>query len=251
MRLNIIGPGVVGTATGEGFRRFGHEIVYSDKGEGVDAGADLHIVCTPEGSVPDVLEAIYDVADLATVVVRSSTPPGTLSKISKEHQVNIWHNPEFLRERNAQEDFLSAQYAIVGHAGAYEGSDGMEACFLLDGLYAQMNIPVAYCSSTDSEMVKLVTNSHLATLVSFWNEVGAICSAAGLNSHAVARLVMMDPRVSPYGAIMHGAPYGGSCLPKDLTQLVDVAASLDVAPTLLRAVKLVNFSMARSKEDES
>ena len=81
MLIQIIGPGIVGKATGEGFKRYGHRVEYVDKGEEVDY-ADIHFICTPETEVEDAVGRIrnskwFDGEE--TIVVRSSTKHGTIN----------------------------------------------------------------------------------------------------------------------------------------------------------------------------
>jgi UDP-glucose 6-dehydrogenase len=50
----------------------------------------------------------------------------------------------------------------------------------------------------------------------------------------------MDPRISNYGAVMHGKPFGGFCLPKDLNALISTAELACHHPLVLEAVWKVN-----------
>jgi UDP-glucose 6-dehydrogenase len=92
-------------------------------------------------------------------------------------------------------------------------------------------------------MVKLVSNAHLSTLISFWNEVHQICERFQINSTVLGRAVSMDNRISPYGAVMHGKPFGGFCLPKDLNALINAAELVSCQPVLLESVRQVNRNL--------
>jgi len=245
MTLHIIGAGVVGKATGEGFRRFGCKVVYTDKGEDhASVEASLHFICTPEGAVPDIVAEFADKRRAAhlkhRVVIRSSVPPGTTQDLQEScvsSGVMLCHNPEFLREAVAESEFLHADRALIGVTYS-------EAEFaMLANLYRSMQIPVIFCASQVSETVKLLTNAYLATQISWWNEMKGICDGLELNSHQVARLVAMDSRVSKYGAYQHGKPYGGACLPKDVDQVLELQKLDQLATTILEAVKNINIRM--------
>ena len=249
MRLHIVGPGVVGLSTGRGFARFGHSVVYSDKGDNHAIEADLHLVCVPEDAVPEVVQQLAQPRpqfhEYNRVVIRSSVPPGTTLALARKYpHLKLWHNPEFLREAVAESDFLHTERAIIGWA-----SPAGQGC-LLEDLYRDMLVPVYHCSSTASEMVKLVTNSYLATQLGFWQEVKRLCEAQALNSHRVGALVALDPRVSSYGPRMHGTSYGHTkCLPKDLAQLTDLGNRLGVDTLLLQAVRMTDLmTVAREKQ---
>jgi UDPglucose 6-dehydrogenase len=97
-----------------------------------------------------------------------------------------------------------------------------------------------------AEMVKISLNAYLHTLISFWNEIYLICEQIGVPSHLVGKLCSQDPRVNAYGAVMHGQPAGGRCLPKDLAQLIEFAGQLDYSPDLLREVQRLNQKVEAS-----
>ncbi|KKL12485.1 hypothetical protein LCGC14_2535310, partial [marine sediment metagenome] len=157
----------------------------------------------------------------------------------------LWHNPEFLREAVAEHDFLNSAYTLVGYAGPGDEDDFLQNCDALDALYGTMNVHPLYCAATESELAKLATNAYLATQISFWNQMQWLAEELGVNSHQVARLVALDSRVSPYGAFMHGKPYSGPCLPKDVAQLLALSLSdPEPVPTpLLEAVQRINLMM--------
>lgn len=248
MRLHIIGKGAVGTATGEGFRRFGNEITYTDKGDDHNAvEADIHFVCVPEHVVPEVVRGLvrpipWTRETMGLIVVRSTVPPGTCAALADELRRPILHNPEWLRESTAHQDFLNTDRVLLGwNFEEYKAST--DPLLTLEELYEPFGAPIFRAFSTVTEMVKLLTNNHLAMLISFWNEAKTLCDAARINSHAVARLVALDKRVSLYGAVQHGAPYGGKCLPKDSSQLRTWAAEHAIPIPLLYAVHEINVSL--------
>lgn len=248
MRVHIVGPGVVGKATGAMCARFDHEVVYTDKGDDHKAvQADVHFVCTPEEAAEEVVRDLaspFAAQPRGNIVIRSSTPPGTTHRLAIAVGKDLIHNPEFLREATAEDDMLYATRVVLGTtAPAVLGREDPPGARVAD-LYHTMGMEVLWLTSEASEMVKLVTNAHLAMLISFWNEISGLCALAGVNSHAIAKVVAFDPRISQYGAYKHGAPYGGACLPKDVEQLIKFAQwgpppSVSVTH-LLSAVKLVN-----------
>ena len=112
MRIHVIGPGVVGMATGRGCERFGHQVVYSDKGHDHQAvQADLTLICTPEAVVPKVVRELG--GGKGPVVIRSSVPPGTTAQLESETHLGLCHNPEFLREATAEADFLARRQRVL------------------------------------------------------------------------------------------------------------------------------------------
>ena len=255
MNIRIVGPGVVGRATGEFFRRYGHEVDYSDEGENpYQETGDIYFICTPEEAVPEVVaELIPQLKNnsgiWASVVVRSTTPPGTIKALADSYTYEIIHNPEFLREASAEQDVATDGHAILGIPNDHTAGESFTT---VSDLYESTGLQVVTVSSTASELLKLITNSYLATIISFWNEVSQICDGLEINSHLVGRLATLDPRITPYGALMHGSAYGGNCLPKDLEQLTQFARTAGHPTTLLEAVELVNilFTAKATQFDE-
>ena len=254
MRIAVIGAGVVGTATGLGMARFGHQVTFGDTsarslekvaegghsiwlfGQEPPPQADIYLVCTPEEAVPEVVKGLA--LAQGDLVIRSSTLPGTTEVLAGLLNRPVFHNPEFLRAAVALDDFLNARFAIIGRGGNIMGPCRMEA------LYRQMGMRIVWTSATMSELVKLSVNCYLSTLISYWNEVHLLCEKLGINSHYLARLAAQDSRVADYGAYKHGEPFGGACLPKDLHRMIHFSREKGLEPSLLEAVEAVNLAMA-------
>jgi UDPglucose 6-dehydrogenase len=241
MLLHIIGSGIVGSATGDAFQRFNHDIIYSDiEITAPDIGkADFHFVCVPETAVEEVIGSprfseMHD--NNAPILIRSTVPPTTTQELATKYRKPFWHNPEFLREVTAEDDILHSTYTVIGSAQP----DKTKPPVLFEGyeqLYGALQIEPILCSATESELVKLITNAYLSTQIGFWNEIKRITDIFGINSHSVARTVARDTRISKYGAYRHGEAFGGKCLPKDLEQLINVSPITD---GILNTVQMYN-----------
>lgn len=243
-RVGVIGYGVVGKATAEVLRRLGHEVAIWDadcerlaqgREEGYsflcwDPSPDILFLCVPEN---DLRSALETAPDCAIVVIRSTVPPGTTDRLSKEFARPLAFIPETLREASALWDALSPAFILIG-------SHSDEQARALAELFAPLLAPITIVPPCTAEMVKLSLNAYLHTQVSFWNEVHGICAQVGIPSHVVGKLCSQDPRVSAYGAVMHGRAVGGRCLPKDLAQFVAFARELKYEPELLATVQRQN-----------
>lgn len=244
VNTGVIGYGPVGKGTAEIMRRLGHEVAVSDNKPGrleeaysqgyhyleKDSEVDILFICVQETKV---LDTLLSVPHGAITVIRSTVPPGTTDKLSERFGHPLVHMPEFLREATALWDVLNPQFILFG-------SHNKEDSQYLAQVFAPMLVPIIMVSPSISEMVKLVFNAYFHTLVSFWNEVHLISNLAGLNSHVIGKICAQDPRVSRYGATVHGQPVGGRCLPKDLVQLIAFAESEGYVPELLEAVQKMN-----------
>ena len=250
MKIQIIGAGTVGRATGEGFSRFGYHVVFVDidqkklarlRREGFEISekptlADLHFICTPENVVEKAVEQLREIQGL--IVIRSTVLPGTTVRLIKIYERHISHNPEFLRAATKYWDFLNPYRVVIGECCNPHGN-------LLEQLYKSFRVPIVRVDPTTSEMIKLASNASLSCYISFWNEIYNICERIGVNSHVVGKVSSMDKRISEYGASMHGRAFGGDCLPKDLEHLIDLSKKVGYTPELLKAIKKINIKMKR------
>ena len=147
-------------------------------------------------------------------------------------------NPEFLREGSAVTDFMRPDRIVVGRLDARSGD-------VLAELYAAFDCPKLFTTLRNAEMIKYTSNALLATLVSFSNEVAAVCEALpGLDEATVMEGVHLDRRLAPAPGLCSylraGIGFGGSCLPKDVDALRALAAAHAVPTSLLDAVVAVN-----------
>ena len=88
-------------------------------------------------------------------------------------------------------------------------------------------------------MIKYASNAFLATKISFINEIAQLCDRLGATIDDVTRGVALDPRIGP-SFLRAGVGYGGSCFPKDVRALDQLALSNDHNFELLRSVITVN-----------
>jgi UDPglucose 6-dehydrogenase len=174
------------------------------------------------------------------VVSKSTVPVETgemISSIIREHAkvahpVSVVSNPEFLREGSAIADFLKPDRVVIG-------ADDPDTERVMRDLYAPLNAPIVVTDVRTSEMIKYTANAFLATKISFINEIANICELLDVDVRAVALGIGYDQRIGTK-FLNPGIGYGGSCFPKDVRALEQVAVEHDYAAPLLHAVELVN-----------
>lgn len=174
------------------------------------------------------------------VVSKSTVPVETgelISSIIREHSdekhtVMVVSNPEFLREGSAVADFMNPDRIVIGTGDA-------EAERVMRDLYASLDAPVVVTDVRTSEMIKYAANAFLATKISFINEIANICELVGVDVKAVGRGIGFDHRIGTQ-FLNPGIGYGGSCFPKDVRALEQIAAERSYDAALLRAVETVN-----------
>jgi len=109
----------------------------------------------------------------------------------------------------------------------------------VEALYAPLDAPVVRTDVKSAEMVKLASNAFLATKISFINEIANVCEETGADVVEVARGMGLDDRIGPK-FLQAGIGYGGSCFPKDVAALKQLAGNSGYHFQLLNAVIEVN-----------
>jgi UDPglucose 6-dehydrogenase len=143
-------------------------------------------------------------------------------------------NPEFLKEGSAVEDFLHPDRVVVG-----AGEESQQFADRVETLYEPLDAPVIRTDVASSEMIKLASNAFLATKISFINEIANVSEEVGADVSEVARGMGLDDRIGPK-FLRPGVGYGGSCFPKDVQALKQLAGNTGYAFQLLTAVIEVN-----------
>jgi len=171
------------------------------------------------------------------VVIKSTVPVGTgqrMSELMEEltaHPFAVVSNPEFLKEGSALEDFLRPDRIIIG-------CDNPDAADMLQELYAPFALQfhaIQVMSREAAEMVKYASNAYLASRISFINEVAEICAHTNVDINQVRAGMGADRRIGA-DFLSPGAGYGGSCFPKDVQALIQVAINADCRAEILQSV---------------
>ncbi len=216
--------------------------------EDVFRDARIAIVCvdTPPTAAGDadlsrveaVIEALPASAGAAILVMKSTVPVGTGRRMRAEldargrEDVGYVSNPEFLREGSAVADFREPDRVVVG-------GDRSEDVARVARLYEDLQVPILTTDVASAEMIKLASNAFLATKISFVNEIANVCERVGADVEEVARGMGMDTRIGP-SFLRPGIGYGGSCFPKDVTALKQMAGNTGYSFQLLASVIEVN-----------
>ncbi|MEA2317114.1 MAG: UDPglucose 6-dehydrogenase [Solirubrobacteraceae bacterium] len=190
------------------------------------------------------LSAVHAVVDSMpasnghAIVMKSTVPVGTGRSIKRifgergKEGFRYVSCPEFLKEGSAVPDFLEPDRVVVGDDGDWAGDAVVD-------LYAPLEAPLVRTDIESAEMIKLAANAFLATKISFINEIANVCEVTGANVTEVARGIGLDDRI---GAkfLQAGVGFGGSCFPKDVSALKQLAGNSGYHFQLLNAVIEVN-----------
>ena len=186
---------------------------------GKDGSADLKYLFS---ALDMTFDAIND-ENFRVLTIKSTIPPSTTSekiipylndKLSEKLRKNyaIANNPEFLREGHCWEDFINADRIVIG-------CDDYRAREKLIKLYAPLNVPIKCVTPSTGEFIKYLSNTLLATLISYSNEMAQAADIIGNIDVAEAfKIIHMDKRWNGCNMTTYlypGCGYGGYCLPKD------------------------------------
>jgi UDPglucose 6-dehydrogenase len=278
--IGVIGVGWVGLVTAACFAELGHEVwardIVAEKVESLARGevpihepglselvtrnaerlhfttdmpevlehAQLLFVCvdTPPtysgdadlSRVEAVLGELGDSSEHA-LVMKSTVPVGTGRSIQRRRlRTGYVSNPEFLQEGSAVQDFMNPDRVVIG---ADEGSARFAE--RVAELYAPLGARIVETDLASAEMIKLASNAFLATKISFINEIANVSEELGADVSEVARGMGLDERIGPK-FLKAGVGFGGSCFPKDVQALKQLAGNTGYHFQLLTAVVEVN-----------
>jgi UDPglucose 6-dehydrogenase len=214
----------------------------------VFSAARIAFVCVPTpptysgeadlSAVWSVLDELPEPSERAILVMKSTVPVGTGEKVRAQldarglAHVGYVSNPEFFAEGTAVRDFTQPDRIVIG---AFDEADGDA----VEAVYAPLEAPVVRADVASAEMVKLASNAFLATKISFINEIANVCEETGADVSVVAEGMGLDQRIGRL-FLRPGIGYSGSCLPKDVAALKQLAGNSGYHFQLLTAVIEVN-----------
>ena len=200
----------------------------------VDGEADLKYVRASATTIAELMDHPLIIINKSTVPVGTGDWVADIVSRSQPEAIDfaVVSCPEFLREGSAIPDFMNPDRNVFG-------STNREAAEQVADLYSPLNAPTVITDIRTSEMIKYASNAFLATRISFINEISIICERLGADVMEVARGMGLDKRIGPH-FLNAGVGYGGSCFPKDVKALANMALTHGTHPQLLSAVMDIN-----------
>lgn len=213
-----------------------------------DGSADLGYILDATRSITTYIKK----PNFKVLVLKSTIPPSTTSESIKPYienlgfkvgvDIGLTNNPEFLREGYAWEDFMNPDRIVIGQEEDKSGK-------IVESIYQSFNAPIYRVSLNSAEFIKYLSNSLLATLISFANEQSLIAKFIGdIDIKKSFQVLHLDKRW--FGApakmtsyVYPGCGFGGYCLPKDTMALVNQALKHSYSPELLKGTLKVNETM--------
>lgn len=208
-------------------------------------------VGTPDGGDgrPDLRGVLKVAEDLGRhmngykiIVNKSTVPVGTADRVkaavakSAAHEFDVVSNPEFLREGRAIDDFMNPERVVIG----VSSERAAQAMHELYGAFVkETDNPVLTMNIRSAELAKYACNAFLAMKISFANEIANLCDVLGANYEDVRHGLGTDSRIGRK-FLYAGIGYGGSCFPKDVRALTQIAADAGYEAPLLNEIERTN-----------
>ena len=266
MKVGIVGCGFVGKALSNGLKNSVFKLEIDPKlntstKDLVNFNPDIIFICLPtplkenlslDSSIVDkVIDELIDLQINSLIVLKSTILPSNLEKISKRVKRFIY-NPEFLREKHANEDFINSELIVFGGSSvdieiAKEFYVNHTKCKCND--FVQTDLVTA-------SLIKYTINTFLATKVSFFNEINKVFIKSGAHdswSNFISYL-QKDIRMGNSHMSVPGHDgkegFGGACLPKDSFALLKYFKESNLDFKVLKSVLEVNNNIRGKYNDD-
>lgn len=280
--IGIVGQGFVGNAIKEGFKN-NFEVLTYDKYVDSKSNCTLEEMvekcsiifsCVPtpmdmstgEASIDIVKEVVGDINEISkklktkpTVIIKSTIPVGVTQYLDDiiGTNIDVMFSPEFLTEANAVEDFKNQNRIVLGiNRNSYD----KELPQYVNNVKTMFNeifmgrAEIVVTGAPIAEMVKYVTNTFLATKVSYANEIYQLAEVNGIEYDEVIKIATLDKRLGDSHWMVPGPDgdfgFGGHCFPKDLQALRYMAKQSDVETHVLDSVLHKNDSVRSDRDWE-
>ncbi|SHS25556.1 UDP-glucose 6-dehydrogenase [Mycobacteroides abscessus subsp. abscessus] len=210
-----------------------------------DGSADLSYIFDAIKSITDQVSQ----PNFKVLVIKSTIPPSSTSESIKPFieklgikvglDVGLANNPEFLREGSAWDDFMNPDRIVIG-------LEDVKSEKVLKKIYAPFHAPIYLVSLNTAEFIKYLSNTLLATLISFSNEQSLIAKSIGdIDIKKAFQILHRDKRwygepANMTSYVFPGCGFGGYCLPKDTRALVSQSLQNSYSPELLMGTLKVN-----------
>ena len=200
-----------------------------------DGSADLKYVYEVARQIAHAMNGYKVIVDKSTVPVGTAQ---NVTKIIKEittYEFDVVSNPEFLKQGNAVDDFLSPDRVIIG-------SNSERATRIMQEIYSpflRTANRIILMDVKSAEMTKYAANSFLATKISFMNEIANMCEAVGADAEMGRVGISTDQRIGNK-FLFPGLGYGGSCFPKDVKAIIKTGQEFGLNMSIVKAVDETN-----------
>ena len=266
MKISIIGFGFVGKAIANALKGTFElqkidPILNTTTEELKDFKPNIIFICVPTPMRKDGTQDIEILRNIikkissfnldSLVVVKSTVLPTYVSELESVLP-NFVYNPEFLREKHADEDFINSKIIVFG---GKEESTHMLARFYKDYLVCKYEDYI-FTDTITASFTKYIINSFLATKVVFFNEFYQLFKLSN-SKESWSNLIDILTKDDRIGSSHMDVPghdgrfgFGGACLPKDSEAILNYSETLGKDLAVLKtAIKINNKIRASYNEN--
>ncbi|MFA5026110.1 MAG: UDP-glucose/GDP-mannose dehydrogenase family protein [Candidatus Shapirobacteria bacterium] len=204
-----------------------------------DGSVNLEYVKAAAESIGKAMNGYKVIVDKSTVPIGTGDLVQRIISTYYKGEFDVVSNPEFLREGSAVEDFMNPDRIVIGN-GVERGRQ------IMVDLYSPLSGERVLTNIKTAEMIKYASNAYLATSISFINSIANICERVGADVNEVAKGMRLDKRIGKYAFLDAGVGYGGSCFPKDVKGLIQIAHENNVGFDILESVESTNEAQKQS-----
>ena len=255
MNVGIIGYGFIGKALANGLNSLDIFKVDPKLNTTIEdlrnSLPEIIFICLPTpmlddgnqdiGLVLSTIKKLNEIQFQGLIVIKSTVLPNYVEELVQSSK-NIVINPEFLREKTADEDFVNSDLIIFGGES--------ENCKKLSDFYNDhtkcINKRHIHTDPITASLVMYSINAFLSTKVVFFNELKNIFNASN-NSETWENFIdylSYDKRIGSSHMKVPGPDgrfgYGGACFPKDTNALLRYSQGINNEFNLLKNVISIN-----------
>tara|TARA_Y100001935_G_scaffold142901_1_gene118133 strand:- start:57 stop:908 length:852 start_codon:yes stop_codon:yes gene_type:complete len=265
MKIGIVGFGFVGKALKNGLRDSVDCIEIDPKldtnlSDLSNHKPDIVFICLPtpmndDGSqnIDIVRNAIFELNKHdpnILVVLKSTILPKYVIEISKLTK-NLVINPEFLRDKHANEDFINSEIIVFG--GEKENCDKLAKFY--ENHTKCLCKDYVVTDNISASLIKYTINTFLALKVVFFNELKSVFD--NLNSQndwfKFINAISKDKRIGNSHMNVPGPDgrygFGGPCFPKDVKALIEYSREIGSELSLLNKANTINNNIRAQYND--
>ena len=265
VKVGIVGYGFVGKATAKGFSK-NTELFLVDPLLGTNLSdlkefiPEFIFICLPTPMKKDgsqdftlVKEVFMDLLSnkvSSTIILKSTVIPSNIKIVDNLIEDYIY-NPEFLREKHAEEDFINSNMIILG--GSKNNQEKVKNLYENHSICKTKNYVLT--DKITASLIKYSINSFLASKVIFFNELRDLFNSSGAEEDwdTFTDVLAMDKRIGNSHMDVPGHDgrlgFGGACFTKDTAALIKYSQSLEKELSLLKKAIEINNNI-RSKYDQ-
>lgn len=261
LKLGIVGHGFVGKATDIGFNQNVDKLIVDPKlGNSIadfeSFKPEIVFICVPtpmdKNATQDssilisVTKELNKICPKAIKVIKSTVLPSILNDLIKLDKKLIY-NPEFLREKNANEDFINSELIIFG------GDKKLSS--IVSNAYIQNSACITsqhyFTDLQTASLIKYTINSFLASKVIFFNGIHSIFESINPNDswEKVINIISKDSRIGTSHMNVPGHDgkkgFGGACFPKDSLAFAKYAKNINEDFKVLETTIKVNNNLRK------